>query len=280
MSVWVTRSAPDNLRPARELRALGQKLFMVPVLTTVPRYQPPITSLPDAIVFTSVHAVRHFARHDQLASVPVFAASSPVADAASLAGYATVTSTGGDDAMLSDLIAAVLSREARVLLLCGDSTSPLAVDRLLAQGCRVAHQAVYKSVSIQDHALAPVTEALDRVSAIVLHSRSGAERIAPLLRRANWRGSLWCISEQAARAFSDLRHVSVQTAAHPSERALLDMIARMSPAVQKRSSREHKANAAMVLSTLQSRRLFQCHSAWNDNAPGAWQPDDPDPTAA
>lgn len=269
MSVWITRSAPDNPRTACELRALGQMPLMVPILTTVPRYQPPITSPPDAIVFTSVHAVRHFARHDELASVPVFAASGPVADAASLAGYLTVTSTGGDDAMLSDLVGHVLPSSARVLLLCGDSSSPQAVDRLLAQGCRVARQAVYKSVSIQDHALAPVTEALDRVSAIVLHSRSGADRIAPLLRRANWRGSLWCISERAARAFSDLRHVSVHTAAHPSEGAPLDMIARILPAVQKRSSREHKANAAMVLSTLQSRRLFRCHSAWNDNAPDA-----------
>ena len=244
ISVWITRSAPDNLRTARELRALGQKLLMVPVLTTVPRYQPPITSLPDAIVFTSVHAVRHFARHDQLASVRVFAASGPVADAASLAGYVTVISTGGDDAMLSDLVGHVLPRGACILLLCGDSTSSLVADRLVAQGCRIVRQAVYKSVSIQNHALLPVTDALDRVSAIVVHSRSGAERIVPLLRRARWRGLLWCISEQAARACKDLPHVSVHTATHPSEGSLLNMIARTSPARQKGPSRERLLNSA------------------------------------
>ncbi|WP_151991828.1 uroporphyrinogen-III synthase [Sphingomonas aurantiaca] len=282
MSVWITRSAPDNLRTARELRALGQMPLMVPILRTVPRYQPPITSPPDAIVFTSVHAVRHFARHDQLLSVPVFAASGPVAKAASLAGYVNVTSTGGDDAMLSELVGHVLPRQARVLLLCGDSTSAIAADRLLAQGCCVERQAVYKSVSIQDDALAPVRKALDRVSAIVLHSRSSAERIVPLLCRAHWRGSLWCISEQAAHACSDLPHVTVHTAARPSERSLLDMIAQASPAKHKRPSRVRQLNAAMLMSALQSRPSSQRLTARNDNAPDIWRPDDddPDPTAA
>lgn len=253
---------------------------MVPVLTTVARYQPPITSPPDAIVFTSVHAVRHFARHDQLASVPVFAASGPVAEAASLAGYVTVTSTGGDDAMLSDLVGHVLPREARVLLLCGGSTSAIATDRLLAQGCRVERQAVYKSVSIQDHALASVTDALDRVSAIVVHSRSGAERIVPLLRRAHWRGSLWCISEQAAHACSDLPYVTVHTATRPSEGSLLDMIAQTSPAKQTRPSRGRQINAAILMSAGQSQGSSHRLTARNDNAPDPWRPDDPDPAAA
>lgn len=280
MSVWITRSAPDNLRTARELHVLGQRPLMVPVMTTVARYQPPITSLPDAIVFTSVHAVRHFARRDQLGSVPVFAASGPVADAASLAGYATVTSTGGDDEMLSDLIGHVLPPAARILLLCGDSTSPIVADRLAAHDCRVARQSVYKSVPIQDHALAPVTGALDRISAIVVHSRSGARRVVPMLRGARWRGALWCISEQAADACSDLQHVSVHTAAHPTERSLLDMIARISPSGQKQPSQAHRLNAAMLMSALQSRRSSQDLAARNDNALEASPGDDPNPTAA
>lgn len=279
MSVWITRSAPDNLRTARNLRALGQKALMVPVVTMVARYQPSITSLPDAIVFTSAHAVRHFARHRQLASVPVFTASSPVADAASAAGYMTVTSTG-DDKMLSDLIGHVLPPAARILLLCGDSTSPLVADRLLAQGCRVMRQAVYKSVPIHHHALAHVTGALDQITAIVVHSRSNAERIIPMLRDARRRGSLWCISEQATRACSDLHHVSIHIAPHPSEGSLLNMIARISPTVQKRPSRKRKFNAATLMSALRLRRSHR-RTALNDNAPDAWRPDDdPDPNAA
>lgn len=50
---------------------------MVPVMTTVARYQPPIAPLPDAIVFTSIHRVRHFLRHDLFSSVSVFAPSRP-----------------------------------------------------------------------------------------------------------------------------------------------------------------------------------------------------------
>lgn len=35
MSVWITRSAPDNLRTAHELRALGKMSLIVLILTTV-----------------------------------------------------------------------------------------------------------------------------------------------------------------------------------------------------------------------------------------------------
>ena len=120
-------------------------------------------------------------------------------------------------------------RPPRVLMLCGDSTSPIVADRLVSQGCRVARRAVNKSVPILDHALAPVAGTLDQVGAIVVHSRSGAERIAPMLRRARWRGALWCMSEQAARVCSGLQHVDVHIAAHPTKGSLLDMIAHMSP---------------------------------------------------
>lgn len=254
---------------------------MVPVITTVARYQPPITLLPDVIVFTSVHAVRHFVRPDQFASVPVFAVSGLVADAASTAGYATVTSTGGDGAMLSDLIGHVLPPAAHILLLCGDSTSPLIADRLLAQGCRVSRQTVYKSIPVQDHALATVAGALDRISAIVVHSRSGAERIVPMLRNTHWRGSLWCISEQAARACTDLHHLSVHTSSHPSERSLVDMIARLSPSAQKRPLQNSGSASSALISRLRSRSSPPGLMGRNDNRPPAFRPDDdPDPTAA
>lgn len=271
-----SRQPAHGTRTARA----GQRSLMVPVMTTLPRYQPPITALPDAIVFTSVHAVRHFARRDQLGSVPVFAASGPVADAASLAGYATVTSTGGDNEMLSDLIGHVLPPAAHILLLCGDSTPPIIADRLAARNCRVERQPVYKSLPIQDHALAPVTRALDRISAIIVHSRNGAERIVPMLRGHRWRGALWCIFEQAATACSDLQHVGVHTAARPTEGSLLNIIARILSAGQKRPSQVRRRNAAMLVSALQSRRSLQGLTARNDNAPNASSDDDPDPTAA
>ena len=36
MSVWITRSAPDNLRTARELHALGHRPLVVPVVRSQP----------------------------------------------------------------------------------------------------------------------------------------------------------------------------------------------------------------------------------------------------
>lgn len=280
MSVWITRSAPDNMRTARGLRALGQRPLMVPVLTMMARYQPTIMSLPDAIIFTSVHAVRHFARYDWLSTIPVFAAAGTVAHAASIAGYVTVIGTGGNDAMLSHIIGHVLPPDSRILLLCGDSASSLVADRLTHQGFRVTRQAVYKAIAIQEDALAHVIGALRQVSAVVVHSRSGAERVVPMLRSAQWSGSLWCISDQAASVCSDLQHVEVHIAADPSERALFDMIARISPPTPNRRSPARGMNAALLSSTLQPRRRAQDLTALNDNGLEYRSDDDPDSTAA
>lgn len=259
MSVWITRSAPDNLRTARHLHALGQRPLMLPVLTTEAVAQPGCDALPDAIVFTSGHAVRHFAGDAMLAGVPVYAASALVAAAATAAGYVTATSTGGSDAALLALLGHVLAPGALVLLLCGERTSPLLAEALRARGLRVARRVVYRPVPVGDGVMAQVAAALDRIDAITVHSRGGAAQIMPMLRDAGWRGSLWCISKQAAQACADLRDVAVQTAPVPCEASLIDMIGRLRPGTKPDARRR---NDALVLAALEGRR-----PAGNDNAP-------------
>lgn len=229
MSVWITRSAPDNLRTARGLRALGQRPLMMPVLTTMALDQARISALPDAIVFTSCHAVRHFAGDERMLAVPVFVASALVADAALAVGYITATSAGGSDDALGLLLNHVLPVNARVMMVCGENTSGGMADRLRGAGFQVERRIVYRPVPVADDSIAAAAAALDRVSAIVVHSRGGADRIVPVLRAARWRGSLWCISPQAAQACSGLADVSVQTAPMPSEASLLSMIGRLRP---------------------------------------------------
>ena len=279
MSVWITRSAPDNLRTARALRELGRKPLMVPVLTTRPLPQPPLPSLPDAIVFTSVHAVRHHARDDRLLWAPVFAASGLVADAATAAGYATVTSTGGDEAALPVLMEHMLPASARVVVFCAARTSPALTERLCALGHHVDRRAVYEPTPARDDALEQALGRLHRVSAVVVHSRCAADRIAPVLRGIDWHGLLWCISDHAAGGFAGLDHASLHVAPQPTEAALLAMIARNAPDMRPRRSPARSSNTDTVLVALKGKQRTEGSAAHNDNGP-CWPMPDDDPPAA
>lgn len=279
MSVWITRSAPDNLRTARALRELGRKPLMVPVLTTCPLPQPLLGSPPDAIVFTSVHAVRHHPRDDRLLWVPVFAASGLVADAATAAGYATVTSTGGNEAALPVLMGHILPAAARVVVFCAARTSPALMERLCALGRSVERRAVYEPMPARDDALEQALRRLHQVSAIIVHSRCAADRIAPVLRGIDWRGLLWCISDHAAGGLAGLDHACVRVAPQPTEAALLAMIARNAPGVCPRRSPARSADAGKLLAALKAKRPTEGSAAHNDNGP-CWPMPDDDPPAA
>lgn len=279
MSVWITRSAPDNLRTARALRELGRKSLMVPVLTTRPLPQPPLPSPFDAIVFSSVHAVRHHPRDDRLLWVPVFTASGLVADAATAAGYATVTSTGGNEAALPALMGHMLPAGARVVIFCAARTSPALTERLCALGHHVERRAVYEPTPARDGALEQALRRLHQVSAVVVHSRCAAERIASVLRGIDWRGSLWCISDHAAGGLAGLDPACVRVAPRPTEAALLAMIARNVPGMRPRRSPARSANTNNLLAALKGKQRTQRSAAHNDNGPCRPMPDD-DPPAA
>lgn len=227
MSVWVTRSAPDNLSTARGLKALGRRALLVPVLTTRAVAHAEPAALPDALLFSSVHAVRHHRLGERFRGVPVFAASGAVAAAAASAGYLTITSTGGNEDALAGLIAHVLPPRSHVLLLCAERTGDSFAAQLRRAGTEVDRLTVYEPVGLDDAAIATALRRLDRIDAITIHSRTAAERLAPLIRERGWRGSLWCISPAAAAMFDGMAGVTVAVPDGPTEDAFLTMIARL-----------------------------------------------------
>ncbi|ODP38497.1 hypothetical protein BFL28_00090 [Sphingomonas turrisvirgatae] len=225
------------------------------------------------MVFTSIHAVRHFAWHRRLTATPILATSHAIAQAALAVGHSTVTHIAGAEAALVELIGHVIGPGARILLLCGQRSSNWLGDQLTDRGYDVVRQAVYKPVPMPDRNLAHVVGALERIGSIVLHSRTSAERVVPILRQAQWRGSLWCISQQTRHCCYGLPGVDVLAAQHPSEASLLEMIERLVPG-RSRDTIGQRHNTGLLATTLQR---AAAGGAQNDNGPFSWLPPDDDP---
>lgn len=229
MSVWVTRSAPDNLSTARGLKALGRRPLLVPVLTTRGLRHGEPDAMPDALLFSSVHAVRHHRLGERFQKLPVFAASGAVAAAASAAGYLTVTSTCGSDRALRGLLRHVLPPGARVTMFCAERTSDALETELQNSGVRLERRVVYEPIGLDDRDMKAALERLERIRAVTIHSRTAAERLLPLFSRTGWRGSVWCISRAAALPFADAPGLSLAVSDRPSEDMFLSMVSRLGP---------------------------------------------------
>lgn len=236
MPVWVTRSAPDNLATARRLRDIGHGALLIPLVRTVQRSHEPIGRA-DAMLFTSVHAVRHHRRLDHKLETPIFVASDQVASAAIAAGYRNVTSTAGNDDILRDLMARTLPRSSTIVECCSSRTSNTMRAHLASLGFDVDRRAVYEPVAAEADMLDQAAERIRATSAIVVHSRTGAEGLRPIIERSGWRGTIWSISGSSAAALADLPGVNTACPAVPTEQALMQLVASHASSRARRSSR-------------------------------------------
>lgn len=240
MSVWVTRSAPDNLATARRLRAAGMRPLLFPVIATTGLAARAVAARPDALVFSSVHAVRHHPL--QTLDVPVFVRNEEIASAARGAGYASITSTGDDDDLLTALLDYAVPATGTISYFCAARTSPELERRLTRDRRRVHRHEVYTSQPVPPEQLQPLIDRLTGVSSIVLHSSIGSGVVRDAIDAIGWRGSLWCISERSARRFSGLCGVHAEVAHRPTESALLDMVCDSTSRREWRGTRRNHAS--------------------------------------
>jgi uroporphyrinogen-III synthase len=224
MSVWITRSSPDNLATARRLRSAGLHPLLFPVIETRALAAPLMGVRPDALVFSSIHAVRHHLAEPELLDVPVFVRNEEIAEAARGAGYLSITSTSDDESLLASLVRYAVPAAGTIGYYCAERTSTAVERALLPEHGRIERRNVYRSQPIGEERMRELVERLPRVGSIVLHSSLCSETVREAVQRANWRGDLWCISEQSARGFADLSGVRTRIARHTTETALLDMI--------------------------------------------------------
>lgn len=224
MSVWITRSSPDNLATARRLRTAGLRPLLFPVIETRALAAPLLGVRPDALVFSSIHAVRHHLAEPGLLDVPVFVRNEEIAEAVRNAGYLSITSTNDDEALLAGLVRHAVPATGTIGYYCAERTSAIVEQALRPERGRVERRNVYRSEPIGEDRMRELVDRLPHVGSIVLHSSLCSDTVREAVQRANWRGDLWCISEQSARSFADLAGVRTRIARQTTETALLDMI--------------------------------------------------------
>lgn len=223
MSIWVTRSAPDNLATARRIHALGSTPVLVPVLDVAPIAHAPLAKRPDAIIFSSKHAVRHHQPPADFVSIPVHAASEGVAQAAREMGYRDVSWAGGDDRVLCDSLRWLLPDDAQVAYFCSERTSSFVEERLAAHGATVTRIVVYAAARLD---VQPALATTHGVRGILVHSTNAAIAIRPLIVSRGWQGTVWCISAAAAAVLAGLPGVRLSVARQPTEASLLGLVRR------------------------------------------------------
>jgi uroporphyrinogen-III synthase len=203
---------------AAELEARGfeatvaSMLMVVTERHVVASIMEPGNSIPDALVFTSAHAVAALeidVRIDQLLRIPVWTVGPGTAAAARAAGFTTVTDAGGDARLLLDRLVSDLPQDSTLVHVSGRDRAVDIAAVLSASGRRTRTVIAYRAepCAAIEPAVARDLET-ERFDVAVLASRRTAEvfrgvldtldRPLPLRRPA-----LLAISETAAEPLRD-----------------------------------------------------------------------------
>ncbi|MEM7172705.1 MAG: uroporphyrinogen-III synthase [Pseudomonadota bacterium] len=241
MNILITRPLED----ARPLRALlldkGHHPIIEPLLEIVPR-NPDVAPIDlsgvQALLFTSANGVRIFAQRIPDRSLPVFTVGSATAAAAQSAGFATVSSAGGD---VSDLAALVRERLAPDQ---GCLFQPVASVRAGDLQADLQHSGFTLRRAIIYDALPAIRfsegtrRALEanEIDGVLLFSPRTAETFSTLVRRDGLcvclkRCLALCLSPAVEAKIGDLPWRDIRVAAMPDQKSLLACLDRTGQAV-------------------------------------------------
>lgn len=211
--VWITRAEPGASRTAERLRALGFEPVVRPLLAI--RYLSPTLDLGgiDAIAFTSRNGVAAFATLNPERGWPVLAVGDATAEAARVAGFASVTSAQGDVEALARLICDTHPSEATILHVAASVT---AGDLASAVGSDIKVRTIVAYEAFETGVAAP-----DPFDAVLIHSPRAARVLASALTAelAKRRVAV-VISEAAAAPLAGLGFGDVRIADQPNDASL------------------------------------------------------------
>ena len=232
MHVLVTRPEPAAERTAAALLVRGHDVWKLPLMNIEP-LAADLSGQWGAVIVTSANASAAIADNparDALTKLPLFAVGQRSAEAARQAGFANVTSAGGD---IRDLVQLLRERKADanapLLYLAGEDRAADLVGELAAHAIAAEMRVVYRAVSAPfPPELVAALEAGD-VQAVLHFSRRSAENYLAGAREAGIAEQAlavrhYCLSAQVAAPLSAAGAKRVAVAPRPQEAALLELL--------------------------------------------------------
>ncbi len=233
MRLLLTRPEPDAQRTAAALRAQGHTVVTAPLMRIEAASDAQIGPGPWAAILISsgnaAHAIAAHAWVSQLRALPVFAVGQRSAQAMAAAGFADVTSAGGNVDDLARLVAAKMTPGGPLLYLAGEDRSGDLAGDLGARNFAVHTIVVYRAVAATSLPRAAAAALASGIDGVLHFSRRSAElfvnaaRGADVLARA-LKPVQFCISTQAAEPLGRAGASAIRIAPRPVEAALIALI--------------------------------------------------------
>lgn len=232
MRVVVTRPQIDGERTAAALRARGHEVLVAPLMRVEP-IDADLAGNWGAVIVTSANAPVAIAENSArniLVKLPLFAVGQRTAEAAKQAGFADVTSAGGD---LRDLVRTLVARradaKAPLIYLAGEDRAADLLGELFARGIAAEMRVVYRAVAVPfPPALIEALEA-GETDAVMHFSRRSADNYLAGAKQTGIVGPAlavrhFCLSLQVAEPLSGAGAGRIAIAARPEEAALIELL--------------------------------------------------------
>jgi uroporphyrinogen-III synthase len=233
MRLVLTRPQEDSERSAVSLRASGHTVLVAPLMR-VETIDAAIRPHWGAVIVTSANAAAVVAAHkarDALIKLPLYAVGKRSADAARAAGFADVTSAGGD---LRDLLRIISARQpdakAPLLYLAGEDRAGDLIGDLAVHGIAAELAVVYRAVTAPfppDLIAALKAKAVDGVLHFSKRSADnyvdGAKKAGIVAQALGVRH--FCLSAPIAEPLAAAGVAGIAVAKRPDEAALIALVA-------------------------------------------------------
>jgi uroporphyrinogen-III synthase len=228
----LTRPQDDSTRTAAALRARGHEVLVAPLLRVEP-VAADIGGHWGAVIVTSANAPGAIAANPAraaLVKLPVLAVGRRSADAARQAGFADVTSAGGD---VRDLLLLIAARRADasapLLYLAGEDRAADLIGELAVHGIAAEMRIVYRAVTTPYPSELIAALKAGAIDAVLHFSRRSAENY---LAGAGLAGIVeqalgvrhFCLSVQIAEPLAAAGAAKVAVAPRPDEATLIELL--------------------------------------------------------
>jgi len=234
MRLVVTRPQADSERTAAALRARGHEVLVAPLMRVEP-VKAELSGTWGGVIITSANAAGAIAGHagcKALIKLPVFAVGRRSAEAARQAGFADVTSAGGDVRDLVRLIAARRAdTKAPLLYLAGEDRAADLVAELAVHGIAAEMAVVYRAATAPFPPELIAALAAGEVDAVLHFSKRSAENYLAGAALAGVAGPALgvrhiCLSAQIAEPLMGAGANRIAIAPRPDEAALIASLER------------------------------------------------------